>query len=70
MKEPKTIVLVGASTVSWEDAVRQVLRQVTQSVRGVQQMDVVHQCVKVLDDQITEFRVTLHVHLAGESVEP
>lgn len=61
MTELKTIVVVGASTTSWEDAVRQVVRKAAESIPQIASVDVVHQTARVENGDIAEYRATVHV---------
>ena len=63
----KVIELVGVSNESWEDAVRQTVREASQSLRHIHAIDVVKQTANV-DEQgeIVEYRVTIHVAFGVE----
>lgn len=62
MKQTKTIVVVGSSRQSWEDAARQIVRKVSETVPSLRGIDVVHQSAHVEGGDIVEYRVTAHVH--------
>lgn len=57
----KTIDLVGVSTVSWEDAAHQALAEATQTLRGVEGLDVVESSAVVADDRIVEYHTQVRV---------
>lgn len=61
MNNVHMIVLMGTSTTSWEDAVRQVVREASQNVGEIIGIDVVHQSARVENGDIREFRATVHV---------
>jgi len=61
MSNRKTIVVMGTSSVSWEDAVRQVVWKVSESVPDIAAVDVVHHAAHVEDGDIIEFRATVQV---------
>ncbi len=69
----KVIELVGTSTKNWEDAVRQVVEEASQSLRHITGIDVVNQTAQVRDGRICEYRATVnvafvlehHSHLVG-----
>ena len=66
MSIAKVVELVGSSTKSWEDAVQQVVREASQSLRHIKAVDVVHQTAHVEDGKISEYRVTVHIAFAVE----
>jgi flavin-binding protein dodecin len=61
MSVVKVIELIGSSSVSWEDAVRQVVTEAYASLRHIRGVDLVHQTAHVQDGKITEYRATVHV---------
>lgn len=61
MSDVKVIVLRGASPTSWEDAVRQVVRQAAESVDEITGVDVVHQSAETEGGVVIRFHVTVHV---------
>jgi flavin-binding protein dodecin len=74
----KVVEVVGTSKESWEDAVRQVVAEASESLRHITGVDLVHQTAHVQDGKICEYRATCHVafvvehisHLHGASVDP
>ncbi len=69
----KVVELVGTSHEGWEDAVRQVVREASSSLREITGIDVVNQTARVEEGCITEYRATVnvafivehHTHLLG-----
>jgi flavin-binding protein dodecin len=61
MNNVRMIVLMGTSTKSWEDAVRQVVSEASRQVGEIIGVDVVHQSAGVEGGKITQFRATVHV---------
>ncbi len=57
----RVIEISARSPVSFEDAVKIGVRRATETLRGVSSAWVKEQQVKVLDDQIVEYRVNLLV---------
>ena len=62
----KVVELVGTSKTSWEDAVHQVVKEASGSLRHITGVDVVHQTAHVEDGKISEYRATVHVAFAVE----
>ncbi len=68
MAEKKTIVLVGSSATSWEEAVRQVVRKASESVERIDGIDVLHQSARAdAEGRIVEFRATVQISFDKES---
>lgn len=73
----KVVELVGSSHEGWEDAVRGIVKEASQSLRHITGVDVVKHTAHVEDGNVTEYRVTVHVafvvehysHLVGTGVE-
>lgn len=73
MAEVKVIELVGTSEAGWEDAVREIAKQVAKTLHQITGVDVIHQIALVQNGNIIEYRVTVHVafiverrsHLSG-----
>ena len=57
----KVIELVGTSHEGWEDAVKQVVKEASASLREITGVDVVNQTALVTDGNITEYRATVNV---------
>lgn len=62
----KVIELVGTSHEGWEDAVHQVVKEASASLREITGVDVVHQTADVENGKITEYRATVHVAFVVE----
>lgn len=57
----KVLELVGTSSQSWSDAARQAVEQASQTIRGINGVDVVNSTAKVADGKITEYHVTVKI---------
>jgi flavin-binding protein dodecin len=57
----KVIELVGESEESWEDAAEQALRDASETIEDVSGIDIVNQTASVEDDEIVQYRSTVHV---------
>ena len=57
----KVIELMGQSTVSWEDAVKQVVDEASKTVRNIQSVYIKHFMVEVQGGGITNYRVDTKV---------
>jgi hypothetical protein len=57
----KVIEVLGNSTVSFEDAVKNVIKEASQSVKNIQSVYVKHMYVEVRDNAVTEYRVNTKV---------
>ena len=53
--------LIGSSPHSFEDAAREVLVRANRTLRGITGIHVVEKRVKVVDDEIREYRVRLRL---------
>lgn len=62
----KVVELVGTSKKSWEDAVHQVVKEASATLRHITGVDLVHQTAHVEDGKVTEYRATVHVAFAIE----
>ena len=63
----KVVELIGTSKKSWDDAVQQIVKESSASIRHVTGVDVVHQTAHVDNGKITEYRVTAHVAFRVET---
>lgn len=62
MSTVKVVELVGTSNEGWEHAVREVVREASQSLRHITGVDLVHQTARVDETgKITEYRATVHL---------
>ena len=57
----KVIEILGNSTVSFEDAVQNVINEAAKSVKNIKSVYIQDMQVTVKDNKITEFRVTTKV---------
>ena len=62
----KIMELVSSSPNSWQDAVDSGIKRAVQTVRNVSGVDVLTWKVKVENDKITEYRVSMKVAFAVE----
>ena len=63
----KVIELVGTSKKSWEDAMKEAVRESSQSLRHIKAVDVVKQSAHVDENgEIVEYRVTVHIAFGVE----
>lgn len=61
MSVVKVVELVGTSAVSWEDAVHNIVKHASASLRHITGIDLVHQTAHCEDGKLTEYRATVHV---------
>jgi flavin-binding protein dodecin len=74
----KVIELVGTSAKSWDDAVQQVVKEASSSLRHITGVDIIRQTAHVEAGKISEYRATVHVafqveehsHLVGAGAAP
>ena len=57
----KVVELIGTSKTSWEDAVQQIVKEASASLRHITGVDVVHHTAHVHEGKISEYRATAHV---------
>ena len=62
----KIIELVGESSISWEDAMKQVVAEAQKTVRGITRIGVIEQDVRMKDDDIEVWRVRASVSFRVE----
>ncbi len=55
----KVIEVVGVSQTSWSDAARRAVEQASETVRGINGVEVVKSSARVENGQITEYHVDL-----------
>jgi flavin-binding protein dodecin len=55
----KIIELVGSSPNSWEDAVKQAVREASKTINGLHGVDVVNQTAIIENDGILEYRANV-----------
>lgn len=57
----KVIELVGESGESWEAAAQQALDDASETLEGISGIEIVSQTAKVEDDEIVQYRSTVHI---------
>jgi flavin-binding protein dodecin len=62
--------LIGSSSLSFEDAAREVVGRANRTLRGITGIQVLEKRVKVEDDRVVEYRVRLRLSfdMAPEAV--
>jgi flavin-binding protein dodecin len=58
--------MVGTSPTSWSDAARQAVATAARTVRNIREVEVVKSTARVVDGDITEYRVELKIHFEYE----
>ncbi len=53
--------LTDSSPTSWQDAVQEAIDRASKTLRGLTGLEVVSQKAKIVDEKITEYRVTIDV---------
>ena len=66
----KVIELVGSSTVSFDEAIRNALDDASASTRGISGVHVLNQSIKCSDGHIVEYKVDLKVSFGIERTSP
>jgi dodecin len=66
MSVVKIIELVGESPVGWEDAMKQVIDEAQQTLRGITRIGVIEQDVRMINDRIDVWRVRARVSFRVE----
>lgn len=66
MPVAKVVELVASSPTSFDDAVRQAVREASKTIRGIRGMEVVGFNVKVNDGKLKEYRVNVKVAFGVE----
>jgi flavin-binding protein dodecin len=59
--------MVGTSSESFSDAVRQAVATASRTVRNITEVEVVRSAARVVDGQVTEYRVELKIHFEYEA---
>ncbi len=57
----KVIEVMGNSTVSWEDAVQQVVNEASKSVKNIKSVYIQDMQAKIKDNKIAQYRVNAKV---------
>jgi flavin-binding protein dodecin len=58
--------MVGSSPTSWSDAARVAVATAARTVRNIREIEVVKSSARVVDGQITEYRVEVKIHFDYE----
>jgi flavin-binding protein dodecin len=58
--------MVGISPSSFSDAARQAVATAARTVRNIREVEVVKSTARVVDGEITEYRVELKIHFEYE----
>ena len=58
--------MVGTSPRSWSDAARQAVATASMTVRNIREIEVVKSTARVVEGEITEYRVDLKIHFEYE----
>ena len=58
--------MVGTSPTSWSDAARMAVATAARTVRNIREVEVVKSTARVVDGQITEYRVEVKIHFEYE----
>ena len=58
--------MVGSSATSWSDAARVAVATASRTVRNIREVEVVKSTARVVDGQITEYRVEVKIHFEYE----
>jgi len=66
MSTIKIIELVGNSTKSWQDAAERAIHDASESLRHIQEVEIIKQTAVVEGERIKEYRTTLHVAFSVE----
>ncbi len=64
----KIVELVGSSQTSWEDAVRNAVKEASETIRDISGLDVMNQTAIVKNGVITEFRANVKISFVVENV--
>jgi len=62
----KIIELVGVSKESWQDAVKEAVKEAAQTIRKIQGVDVIGQTADVEGDQIVQYRANIRISFLVE----
>lgn len=57
----KVVEVIGESEESWDAAAQQALSDASETIDGVSGIDVVNQTAKVENDEIVQYRTTVHL---------
>ena len=57
----KVTELIGVSNESWDDAVRNAVRDAAKTIHNITGVEVMHTTAKVKDGKLTEYRATVRI---------
>jgi len=57
----KVVEIIGESDQSWEDAAQQAVADASETLEGISGVKIVDQTAKVENDDIVEYRSTVHI---------
>jgi len=57
----KVVNLVGSSTVSWQDAVEECIKEASKTIRNITGVEVISQTAKVKENKIVEYKANVHI---------
>lgn len=60
----KVVELIGVSSNSWDDAVKNCLEDASKTIHDITGVEVINTTAKVKDGEITEYRATVKVAFA------
>lgn len=63
----KVLDLVGSSTVSWQDAVEECVKEASKTIKNITGVEVITQTAKIKDDKIVEYKANVHVAFRVEN---
>jgi len=59
--------VIGSSPNGWDEALYEAVSRASKTLRNIEYLEVVRQDARVVEGEITEFRVTCHIHFVLES---
>jgi len=62
----KTIELIGVSDKSWDDAVKQALKEAAKTIRNIREVEIVSFSAKVENNNITEYYAQVRLYFEVE----
>jgi dodecin len=65
----KIIEIMGVSTESFSDSVRQAVAEASKSIRGISGVEVIKSTAEVENNQITEYHVTVRIAFPVERAD-
>lgn len=62
----KILDLVGSSTVSWQDAVEECVKEASKTIDNIVGVEVISQTAKIEDNRIVEYKANVHISFRVE----